>query len=216
LNPAHAIRTPLLLLTLLLPVFIWSWIDPFDRLIWWLEAFPAILAVILLAATFEKFRLTDLVYILIAAHAVLLLVGAHYTYARMPVFNLIRDAFELERNHFDRLGHFVQGFVPAMIARELLLRTSPMRPGKWLFAIIVMSCAGISALFEVFEWLIASVGGASADDFLALQGDVWDTQKDMLLATVGAAMALGLLGRQHDTQLRRLAALTPPPASPGR
>lgn len=204
MNHSHATGTPLLLLTLLLPVFIWSWINPFDRLTWWLEAFPAILAVILLAATFKKFRLTDLVYIVIAAHVVLLLIGAHYTYARMPLFNLIRDALDLERNHYDRLGHFVQGFVPAMIARELLLRTSPIQPGKWLFAIIVMSCTGISALFEVFEWLVASVAGASADDFLALQGDVWDTQKDMALATAGAAMALGLLGPQHDNQLRRL------------
>lgn len=194
-------QTPAFLLILLLPVFIWSWVDPFDRLTWWLEAAPAILAIAIMAATIREFRFTNLVYVLIAAHIVLLLIGAHYTYARMPLFNELRDMFDLERNHYDRLGHFVQGFVPAMIARELLLRTSPLRPGKWLFAIIVMSCAGISALFEVFEWLVASIGGASADDFLALQGDVWDTQKDMLLATIGAACALVILGGIHDRQL---------------
>lgn len=194
-------QAPAILLILLLPVFVWSWIDPYDRLTWWLEAAPAILAIAILAATTRKFRFTNLVYALIASHIVLLLIGAHYTYARMPLFNELREMFDLSRNHYDRLGHFVQGFVPAITARELLLRTSPLRPGKWLFAIIVMSCAGISALFEVFEWLVAVIGGASADNFLALQGDVWDTQKDMLLATIGAASALIILGGIHDRQL---------------
>ena len=202
---SKSLYTPHFLLALLLPVFIWSWISPYDRLTWWLEAFPVFIAVILLVATFNKFRLTDLVYILIFAHAVLLLVGAHYTYARMPLFDTLRDALELERNHYDRLGHFVQGFVPAMVARELLLRTSPLRPGRWLFAIIVLACAGISALFEVFEWLVAAISGGAADDYLALQGDVWDTQKDMALAAIGAACALLLLGKTHDRQLRQLA-----------
>ncbi len=198
-------RTPIILLLVLLVVFIWSWINPYDRLTWWLEAFPAGFAVILLGSTIRRFRFTDLVYILIAIHAIILLIGAHYTYARMPVFDYIRTALELERNHYDRLGHFVQGFVPAMIARELLLRTSQLKTGKWLFAIIVLSCAGISALFEVFEWLVAAISGGAADDFLALQGDVWDTQKDMLLATIGAAMALWLLSPLHDRQLARVA-----------
>lgn len=198
-------RTPIILLLVLLVVFVWSWINPYDRLTWWLEAFPAGLAVVLLGSTIQRFRFTDLVYCLIAIHAIILLIGAHYTYARMPVFDYIRTALELERNHYDRLGHFVQGFVPAMIARELLLRTSPMKPGKWLFAIIVLSCAGISALFEVFEWLVAAISGGAADAFLALQGDVWDTQKDMALATIGAAMALWLLSPLHDRQLARVA-----------
>lgn len=197
-------HAPGLLLALLLAVFAWSWVDPHDRLTWWLEAGPAILAIAILAATIRKFRFSNLVYALIAAHIVLLLVGAHYTYARMPLFNELRDMFDLSRNHYDRLGHFVQGFVPAMVARELLLRTSPLRPGKWLFAIIVLSCAGISALFEVLEWTVAAIGGASADNFLALQGDVWDTQKDMLLATIGAASALLVLRGAHDRQLHLL------------
>lgn len=202
--PDRTARTPLLLAALLAPVFIWSWINPHDRLTWWLEAGPAILALAILTSTFRQFRFTNIVYILIAAHITLLLVGAHYTYARMPLFNLIRDMFDLSRNHYDRLGHFVQGFVPAMVARELLLRTSPLRPGRWLSAIIVLSCAGISAIFEIFEWLVAAIGGASADDFLALQGDIWDTQKDMALAIVGAACALLLLGKTHDRKLRQL------------
>ncbi len=198
-------RTPIILLLVLLIIFIWSWINPYDRLTWWLEAFPAGLAVVLLGSTIRRFRFTDLVYCLIAIHAIILLISAHYTYARMPVFDYIRTALELERNHYDRLGHFVQGFVPAMVARELLLRTSPLKPGKWLFALIVLSCAGISALFEVFEWQVAAISGAAADAFLALQGDVWDTQKDMLLATIGAAMALWLLSPLHDRQLARTA-----------
>ncbi len=194
-------RVPLVLLALLSPVFVWSWIDPYDRLVWWLEASPAVIAVILLGATAHRFRFTDLVYILIALHAVLLLVGAHYTYSRMPLFNHLSDMLDLGRNHYDRLGHIFQGFVPAMVARELLLRTSPLRPGKWLFALIVLSCAGISAIYEIIEWLSAEIGHDGSDDFLGSQGDIWDAQKDMLLCTLGAMAAQLLLARTHDRQL---------------
>ena len=194
-------RVPLILLALLSPVFVWSWIEPYDRLVWWLEASPAVIAVILLGATAHKFRFTDLVYILITLHAVLLLVGAHYTYSRMPLFNHLSDMLDLGRNHYDRLGHIFQGFVPAMVARELLLRTSPLRRGKWLFALIVLSCAGISAIYEIIEWLSAEIGHDGSDDFLGSQGDIWDAQKDMLLCTLGAMAAQFLLARTHDRQL---------------
>ncbi len=205
-NQTQNFRVPLILLVLLIPVFIWSWFEPYDRLVWWLEASPAIIAIILLGATAHRFRFTDLVYILVALHAVVLLVGAHYTYARMPLFNYISEMLELGRNHYDRLGHVFQGFVPAIVARELLLRTSPLRPGKWLFALIVLSCAGISAVYEIIEWLSAEIGHDGSEDFLGSQGDIWDAQKDMLLCTLGAMAALFLLARRHDRQLARLTA----------
>lgn len=205
-HQAQNFRAPLILLALLSPVFIWSWVDPYDRLVWWLEASPAVIAVILLGATAHKFRFTDLVYILVALHAVVLLIGAHYTYSRMPLFNDLSDMLELGRNHYDRLGHIFQGFVPAIVARELLLRTSPLRPGKWLFTLIVLSCAGISAIYEIIEWLSAEIGHDGTDDFLGSQGDIWDAQKDMLLCTLGAMAAQLLLARHHDRQLARVTA----------
>ena len=205
-NQTQNFRVPLILLALLSPVFIWSWVDPYDRLVWWLEASPAVIAVILLGATAHRFRFTDLVYILVALHAVVLLIGANYTYARMPLFNHISEMLELGRNHYDRLGHIFQGFVPAIVARELLLRTSPLRPGKWLFTLIVLSSAGISAIYEIIEWLSAEIGHDGSDDFLGSQGDIWDAQKDMLLCTLGAMAAQLLLARRHDRQLANLTA----------
>jgi putative membrane protein len=144
---------------------------------------------------------------LIWGHGLILLVGAHYTYAEVPLFNWLRDAWDLSRNHYDRVGHFAQGFVPAIVARELLIRTSPLTAGRWLFAVVTLSCLGISAAYELVEWAAAASTGEAATAFLATQGDIWDTQKDMALALVGAIAAQITLGRIHD---RQIAALTRP------
>lgn len=199
-HPAFPI--PLLPLVLVIMLAVWSVIRPHDYLTWLLEAFPVLLALPLLALTYRRFRLTDLAYVLIAIHCAVLLIGAHYTYAEVPAFHWIQEQFSLSRNHYDRVGHFAQGFVPAIIARELLLRTSPLRAGKWLFAIVILSCLGISALYELLEWAVAGLTGTAADAFLGMQGDLWDTQKDMAFALVGTLSALILLGRWHDTQLQ--------------
>lgn len=184
--------------------FIWSAINPHDYFTWLLEVFPVIIAAPILCLTYQNFRLTRLVYLLIALHAIILLVGGHYTYAEMPLFSWLRDYYGWDRNYYDRLGHVAQGFVPAMIAREILLRTSPLRPGKWLFFIVVSICLAISAFYEFIEWWVALASGSEAVAFLATQGDVWDTQWDMLLAFLGAIAAQGLLAKVHDNQLSSL------------
>jgi putative membrane protein len=182
----------------------WSAINPHDRFTWFLEVLPVFIGAIVLAATYRRFPLTSLAYALLAIHAVILLVGGHYTYAEVPLFNWIRDAFGLARNDYDRLGHFVQGFVPAIIAREVLLRRSPLKPGKWLFFIVVCICLAISASYELFEWSVAELTGTAADSFLGTQGDPWDTQKDMAMALIGAPTALLLLSGLHDNALQRI------------
>lgn len=183
---------------------VWSYIDPAERGTWWLEAAPVVIALPLLAATAKRFPLTPMLYALIWLHMLVLLLGAHYTYAHVPLGEWAREAFAFDRNHYDRFGHFMQGFVPAMIGRELLLRTSPLKSGKWLFALLVLSCLGISALYEIVEWIAAAIGKQGAESFLGTQGDVWDTQKDMAIAALGAAAALLILGKRHDAQLLRL------------
>ena len=181
-----------------------SLIGAADMFTWWMEAFPVLVALPLLVVTREKFHLTYLLYCLIWAHMLILLIGAHYTYTKVPFFDDLRDYFHWSRNHYDRLGHFVQGFVPALIARELLLRTSPLRPGKWLVAIILLGCLGISALYELLDWGTAVVKGEAAEAFLGTQGDVWDTQSDMLCALIGAIVALVTLSRLHDRALKKV------------
>jgi len=185
-------------------VFIWSAITPHDYFIWFLEVLPAVIGFILVFFTYRQFRLTDMLYWLILLHAIILMIGGHYTYAEVPLFNLIRDKFELSRNHYDKVGHFAQGFIPAIIAREILIRTSPLKPGKWLFFIVVCVCLAISAVYELIEWWVAVVSGTAADAFLGTQGYVWDTQSDMALALLGALTALILLGKYHDRQLQGL------------
>ncbi|MBN1457402.1 MAG: DUF2238 domain-containing protein, partial [Sedimentisphaerales bacterium] len=175
-------RLNISLIIILAIVFVWSVTRPNDMFTWFLEMMPIPLGLIVLAATYRKFRLTPLAYVLIWIHAVILLVGAHYTYAQVPLFDWIRDAFDLSRNHYDRLGHFAQGFIPAVLAREVLLRTSPLRKGKWLFFIVVCVCLSISACYELIEWLVAVFTGTAAEAFLGTQGDQWDTQIDMALA----------------------------------
>lgn len=192
------------LLVLFIVVFIWSAIGPHDYFTWILEVFPAVIGLVLLMATYSRFRFTRLAYTLLCIHAIILSVGGHYTYAEVPLFNWIRDTFELSRNHYDRVGHFAQGFVPAIIARELIIRTSPLKQGKWLFALVVLSCLGISAFYELIEWTVAELTGTQAEAFLGTQGDVWDTQKDMALAFIGATMALLTLGSMHDSAIARM------------
>ncbi|WP_395706497.1 DUF2238 domain-containing protein [Casimicrobium huifangae] len=188
-------------LALTILVLMWSGLAPKDRGTWFMEVAPVFIALPLVALTWRRFPLTTLLTVVITLHAVVLMVGGKYTYAEMPLFNWLRDEFHLSRNHYDRVGHFMQGFAPALVARELLLRTSPLRPGKWLAVVVVLSCLGISALYELIEWGAAMALGEGADAFLATQGDVWDTQKDMAMAGVGAIVALLLFSRWHDRQL---------------
>ena len=195
---------PLVLLALVLAALLVSAISPTDRMTWWLEALPVLIALPLLTLTARRFPLTNLLYVLIACHALVLLLGAHYTYAKVPPGNWVRDAFGLMRNNYDRLGHVVQGFVPAIIAREILLRKSPLRRGGWLFFIVTSICLAFSACFELFEWLVAVIGGGSADAYLATQGDVWDTQWDMFCALCGSVIAQLTLARAHDRGLAEL------------
>ncbi|MDP3088598.1 MAG: DUF2238 domain-containing protein [Methylotenera sp.] len=182
-------------------VFVWSAIRPHDYFIWFLEAFPVLIALPLLVATYRRFPLTSLAYLLIFLHAFILLVGAHYTYAEMPLFSWLRDYYDLDRNYYDRLGHVAQGFVPAIVVREILLRKSPLRPGKWLFFIVVCICLAISACYEFLEWWVALASDSDAVAFLATQGDIWDTQWDMFLALLGAISAQRILVKVHDRQL---------------
>ena len=202
--PALDRRLPLILLLLVLVVLVWSGIGPYDRLTWFLEVLPVLIAIPLLLLTADRMPLTRLAYVLIAVHAVILMYGGHYTYALTPFGDWLREVFGFARNHYDRIGHLMQGFGPAIIARELLLRTSPLRPGKWLFTLVTLSILGVSACYEFTEWWAALAGGDAAGAFLGTQGDVWDTQWDMFLAGCGAIAAQLLLGRMHDRQILAL------------
>jgi len=194
----------LFLLAAVVSLLVLSGIGPRDRLTWVLEVTPVLIAVPVLAATYASFPLTPLAYRLIALHAVILMIGGHYTYAEVPAGYWVRDLLGLARNHYDRLGHFAQGFVPAVLAREVLLRRTPLRPGGWLFFLVVCVCLAISAFYELIEWWSAVVLGQGADAFLGTQGDHWDTQWDMFLALVGAVAAQLTLGSVHDRALRAL------------
>jgi putative membrane protein len=196
------------LLAIAVVVFAWSGWAPKDRLTWVLEVFPVVIAAPILIATRRRFPLTTLVYSLIALHATILMIGGRYTYAEVPLGNWIRDALHLARNHYDRLGHFAQGFVPALVAREILLRKTPLRRGRWMFFLVTCVCLAISAVYELIEWSAAAATGSAADAFLGTQGDSWDTQKDMLLAGIGAVCGQLTLA---STQDRQLAALAPTP-----
>jgi putative membrane protein len=184
-----------------LAALVWSGIGPTDRLTWVMEVIWVIVGLPLLMLTWGRFPLTRLLYALIALHCLLLIVGGHYTYAQVPLGFWVQDWLELSRNHYDRLGHFTQGFVPAILARELLLRLTPLRRGGWLFYLVLAAALSFSAFFELIEWWAALIWGGAADAFLATQGDVWDTQWDMFLALIGAITAQILLARWHDREL---------------
>ena len=182
-------------------VLAWSAVHPHDYFTWLLEVMPALIGIPFLIVNYNKFRFTTLVYFLIAVHAIILMVGGHYTYAEVPLFNWIRDTWHLSRNHYDRVGHLAQGFIPAMIAREILLRKTPLRPGGWLGFIVVCICMALSVTYEFIEWWTALASGAASTAFLGTQGDVWDTQWDMFCATIGATVSVLLLGRVQDRQM---------------
>jgi len=185
-------------------VMIWSGYQPKDYFTWFLEVAPVLIALPVLLLTGRRFPLTPLAYGLLALHGVILMVGGHYTYAEMPLFNWLRDSFELSRNHYDRVGHIAQGFIPAIVAREILLRKTPLTPGKWIFFLTTCICLAISAFYEMIEWWVALGSGDEAVAFLATQGDVWDTQWDMFLALCGALAAQLLLAGWHDRQLAKI------------
>jgi putative membrane protein len=195
-------REPALLLGVGLGLLIVSGIAPRDRPTWWLEVFPVLIAVPLLVVTRRRFPLTPLAYRLIFVHALILMLGGHYTYAEVPLGYWVRDWLHLSRNHYDRLGHLAQGFVPAIVAREVLVRCTPLR-GGWLFFVVTSVVLAISASYELVEWLTAIVFGQGAEAFLGTQGDEWDTQWDMFLALVGALASQLLLRRTHDRELAR-------------
>ncbi len=199
-------RAPALVWLLLFgAVLLWSAIGPKDRLTWWLEVSPALAALLLLAATRQHFPLTPLCYILILLHCFILMIGGHYTYAEVPLFDQIADWLGSSRNNYDKVGHFAQGFVPAIAARELLLRKQVVNGRGWLDAIVVCCCLALSAFYELIEWWVALLSAEAAESFLGTQGYIWDTQSDMLMALIGAVCAISFLSNVHDRQLERFA-----------
>ena len=187
-----------------LSVLIWSGYHPKDGLTWWLEVMPAIIGFIILAFTYESFRLTPLVYSLILIHCIILMIGGHYTYAEVPLFDSLKEVFGFTRNNYDKLGHFAQGFVPAMITREIILRKNVINGRYWQTFFIICLCLAFSAFYELIEWWVALLSSQAAESFLGTQGYVWDTQSDMLWALTGAISAMLMLNRWHNRQLNKI------------
>lgn len=185
-------------------VLLWSAIAPKDYFTWFLEVFPALIGLLILSITYKKFKFTNLVYGLILIHACILMVGGHYTYAEVPLFDWIKNTLDLTRNNYDKVGHFAQGFVPAMITRELLIRKKIINSRAWMNFIVVSISMAISASYELIEWLVAELTGDSAASFLGTQGYVWDTQSDMLYATIGAVLALITLSKTQDKLIQHI------------
>ena len=205
IRPANAWPRTLFWITLVVvPALAWSGISAFDRLTWCLEVFPAVIALIVLYMSARRYPLTPLLYWLIAFHCLILILGGHYTYARVPLGFWMQDLLELSRNHYDRIGHLAQGFIPAIAVREIFIRSSPVKSGPWLAFMVVATCLAISACYEFLEWWVSIAAGIAAEDFLATQGDIWDTHWDMFLATCGAIAAVALLSRVHDRAIAKL------------
>lgn len=181
-----------------------------DRMTWALENFPVWAGLVVLACTHRRFPLSSLCLGLLAFHSLIVALGGHYTYAKVPIGDWVRDAFGLARNHYDRLGHFAQGFVPAVFMRELLLRKTPLQRGGWLNFLVVCVCLAFSACYEFIEWWTALLTGAAATDFLGTQGDPWDTQWDMFLAMVGAVCSVAFMSRWHDASMKRVLTVESP------
>ncbi len=185
-------------------VLIWSGVNPKDQFTWLLEIIPALIGGVLLLMTYNSFRLTPLLYSLILVHCIILMVGGHYTYAEVPLFNSLKDVFGQERNNYDKVGHFFQGFVPALLAREILLRNNVVNGRAWLNFFVASICLAFSAFYELLEWWVAIATDDSAEAFLGTQGYVWDTQSDMAFALGGAILAIIMLSGLHDTQLKNM------------
>ena len=198
-----SIKTALWLLTFF-GVLLWSVIEPKDLNTWFLEVFPALIGFVVLAWTYKSFPLTSLLYILILFHSIVLMVGGHYTYAEVPLFDTLKEMFDMSRNNYDKVGHFTQGFVPVMIAREITIRKEVFKSRGWMNFFIVSFVLAFSAFYELIEWTVAMISGEGAEAFLGTQGYVWDTQSDMAWALFGAVVGLVLLSRYHDKQLERL------------
>ena len=196
-------KEPLLLLVTGTLLLVLTAIHPHDYATWWMEVAPIFIALPILIATFKTYRLTPLTYRLLLLHAIILMVGGHYTYAEVPLGYWMEDWFGFARNNYDKIGHLAQGFIPAILFRELLLRSSPLKQGKLLFTLVVACCLAVSASYELIEWAAAVMMGRGADAFLGTQGDPWDTQTDMLMALIGAIVAQALLGKVQDKQLLR-------------
>jgi putative membrane protein len=194
----------LILLFIFFAVLIWSGIRPKGYFIWFLEVFPALLTLLLLAVTYKRFEFSMLSYVLILIHSIILMIGGHYTYAEVPLFDKIRDFLGTARNSYDGVGHFAQGFIPAIITREILIRSMKLNHRKWLFFLSVCIPLAFSAFYELIEWWVALATGEAADAFLGAQGDPWDTQKDMALCLSGSIVALLLLSKAHDKSLAKL------------
>ncbi len=196
----------LIILSVIVGAFlIWSAINPASYGVWFLEIAPGLVGVAILALTYKRFQFSNIVYIFVAIHFIILIIGGHYTYAENPLFNWLQDTFDLSRNYYDRLGHIAQGFFPALIIRELLLRKTALKRGAWLFFLVVCVALAISAFYEFTEWWAAiSLSPETGNAFLATQGDIWDTQWDMFLALIGSIASLLLFSRMHDKQLERI------------
>ncbi len=184
---------------------IWSGVNPYETGLWFLEAGMCIVGVAILAFTFKRFRFTDMTYVFILIHLIILFVGAHYSYAKVPLFDWIKEVFDQSRNNYDKVGHFAQGFIPAMITRELLIRLDVLKKRSWLPFIVVCICLAISAFYELIEWWVGALSDDGADDFLGTQGYVWDTQSDMFCAMFGAICMLIFFSKLQDKQISRQA-----------
>lgn len=191
-------------ITSLLAVFIWSAIKPHDYFTWFLEVIPALVGFGILAFTYKRFTFTPLVYWFIWLHMIVLMIGAHYTYAEVPLFEWLKPVFGWQRNNYDKVGHLMQGFVPVLIAREILIRKEVVAKKGWLPAILVLAILGTSAAYELVEWGVSVATGSVGDSFLGTQGDVWDTQSDMLMCLLGSIVSLLLLSRWHDSQIKEI------------
>jgi putative membrane protein len=183
---------------------IWSGISPHDRFTWILEVFPAIIGFVVLLLTYKKFTFTSLTYTLILIHCFILFIGGHYTYAEVPLFDWLKDLLHQDRNNYDKVGHFAQGFIPAIIVREIFIRKNVIQQKGWLPFLIVCTCITISVLYEFIEWMVAELSGQSAESFLGTQGYIWDTQSDILYAACGSILAIALLSKIHQDQIDQL------------